>query len=155
MNILPFLSLPLRKIFSEIFGISDLTIILGRERSVLMSGDRFLDIDSGREDEYLNAPSQHYTFVFNVLVMMILFNEINCRRIDGSINVFSGLHRSRMFIGIWTVSVILQVYQLNNVISTIRDLYIQGGPAKVRPTYIFDGNGWQVTLCDPMACDFP
>ena len=75
----------------------------------MCEGDRFLDIDSGRDDEYLSAPTQHYTFIFNVLVMMTLFNEINARKIDGSTNVFAGLHRSRMFIIIWTASFILQV----------------------------------------------
>jgi Ca2+ transporting ATPase len=41
--------------------------------------------------------------------MMTLFNEFNARKIDGSTNVFSGLHRSHMFIIIWTLSFILQV----------------------------------------------
>jgi len=76
---------------------------------VVSEGDQLLDIDSGRDDEYLSAPTQHYTFIFNVLVMMTLFNEINARKIDGSTNVFSGLHRSRMFVIIWTASFILQV----------------------------------------------
>ena len=75
----------------------------------MITGDRFLDIDSGRDDEYLSAPTQHYTFIFNVLVMMTLFNEINARKIDGSTNVFSGLHRSRMFVAIWTTTFIFQV----------------------------------------------
>jgi len=29
---------------------------------------------------------------------------------------------------------------VDNLRSVIRQTYIQGGPAKVRPTYIFDGN---------------
>ena len=75
---------------------------------VCAQGDRFLDVDSGRDDEYLSAPTQHYTFIFNVLVLMTLFNEVNARRIDSSANVFAGLHRSRMFIVIWTASFVLQ-----------------------------------------------
>jgi len=85
-------------------------------------GDRFLDIDSGRDDEYLSAPTQHYTFVFNVLVMMTLFNEINARKIDGSTNVFHGLNRSRMFIIIWTTSFILQVDNCNELLYSIDGL---------------------------------
>ena len=81
-------------------------------RATVIAGDQFLDIDSGRDDEYLSAPTQHYTFIFNVLVMMTLFNEVNARKIDGSTNVFSGLHRSRMFIVIWTVTFILQANYL-------------------------------------------
>ena len=86
---------------------------------ITFTGDQFLDIDSGRDDEYLSAPTQHYTFIFNVLVMMTLFNEINARKIDGSTNVFSGLHRSRMFVAIWTTTFILQVkYRLPVSLST-------------------------------------
>jgi len=89
---------------SSPLNINDIAIHLA-----VITGDRFLDIDSGRDDEYLSAPTQHYTFIFNVLVLMTLFNEINARKIDGSTNVFSGLHRSRMFIVIWTTTFIFQV----------------------------------------------
>ena len=75
----------------------------------MITGDRFLGIASGRDDRLINVATQHFTFIFNVFVMMTLFNEINARKIDGSMNVFSGLHRSRMFITIWTITFILQV----------------------------------------------
>jgi len=87
--------------------------------AIHLTGDRFLDIDSGRDDEYLSAPTQHYTFIFNVLVLMTLFNEINARKIDGSTNVFSGLHRSRMFIVIWTTTFIFQVSSCQSVIKLV------------------------------------
>ena len=38
-----------------------------------------------------NDPSEHYTFIFNVFVFMQLFNEINCRKLFGEINVHSCL----------------------------------------------------------------
>jgi P-type Ca2+ transporter type 2B len=72
-------------------------------------GERFLDVDSGRADNFSGEPSQHFTFVFNVFVMMTLFNEINARKIDGSPNVFEKLHKSHLFLIIWTLSFALQV----------------------------------------------
>ena len=39
----------------------------------------------------LRAPSQHFTLIFNVFVLMTLFNEINARKIHGERNVFEGI----------------------------------------------------------------
>ncbi|KAJ3214537.1 hypothetical protein HDU67_001507 [Dinochytrium kinnereticum] len=51
------------------------------------------------------------TIVFNSFVMMQMFNQINCRRIDNNINVFSGIFRNPflycIFIGVVFVQVIL------------------------------------------------
>merc|ERR1740130_98609 len=53
------------------------------------------------DDFELPTPSQHYTVFFNAFVMMTLFNEINCRKLNGEINVFSGIHLNLYFVGIW------------------------------------------------------
>ncbi|KAJ3100802.1 hypothetical protein HDU97_001920 [Phlyctochytrium planicorne] len=52
----------------------------------------------------LRAPDDHgivqdqklqlRTIVFNSFVMMQMFNQINCRRIDNNVNIFSGIHRN-------------------------------------------------------------
>ncbi|XP_064632110.1 plasma membrane calcium-transporting ATPase 2-like isoform X3 [Lineus longissimus] len=68
---------------------------------LLFLGDQFFDIDSGRKARLHSAPSQHFTIIFNTFVMMTLFNEINARKIHGQRNVFSGLQRNIVFIGIW------------------------------------------------------
>ncbi|KAH7700621.1 ATPase [Aphelenchoides avenae] len=52
--------------------------------------------------------TQHYTMVFNALVMMTLFNEINARKVHGERNVFSGLHRNYIFCAIWISTFVLQ-----------------------------------------------
>ena len=41
--------------------------------------------------------------------MMTLFNEINARMIHGQRNVFNGLHRNPIFVGIWISTMAAQV----------------------------------------------
>lgn len=83
---------------------------------VCISGERFLDIDSGREAKLCARPSQHFCIIFNTFVMMTLFNEINARKIHGQRNVFEGIFSNYAFVCIWigtfTVQVIL--IDLNN-----------------------------------------
>ena len=43
--------------------------------------------------------------------MMTLFNEINARKIHGQRNVFDGLNRNPLFIGIWITTFSVQVYE--------------------------------------------
>jgi len=73
------------------------------------TGDLIFDIDSGREVTLHAPPSQHFTIIFNTFVMMTLFNEINARKIHGQRNIFDGLNRNPLFIGIWIGTVISQV----------------------------------------------
>jgi len=54
-------------------------------------------------------PSEHYTFIFNAFVWMQLFNEINCRKLHGEINVFHGILSNAYFLGIWFSTAIVQV----------------------------------------------
>lgn len=58
------------------------------------------------------GPSRHLTYVFNVFVLLQLFNEINCRRIHGEWNVFEGLLRSYMFMFIWVLVLGLQIIMI-------------------------------------------
>jgi len=41
--------------------------------------------------------------------MMTLFNEINARKIHGQRNVFDGLNRNPLFVGIWISTFLVQV----------------------------------------------
>ena len=52
------------------------------------------------------------TMVFNTFVWLQIFNEINCRRIDDRLNVFAGIHRNPMFIGIMVVMVACQILMI-------------------------------------------
>lgn len=58
------------------------------------------------------------TLIFNTFVFMQLFNEINCRILNGSnLNPFRGILRNRIFLGIWfgTVAVQLLLVSLGGV----------------------------------------
>lgn len=66
-----------------------------------VSGDKMLDIDSGRYADIRDPPSQHFTIIFNTFVMMTLFNEINARKIHGQRNVFQGFFSNPIFYSIW------------------------------------------------------
>ncbi len=74
-----------------------------------VSGEYLFDIDHGRKAAFNAPPSQHFTIIFNTFVMMTLFNEINARKIHGQRNIFSGLHRNPVFIGIWITTMAAQV----------------------------------------------
>jgi len=62
----------------------------------------------------LKNASVHFTIIFNVFVFMTLFNEINARKIHDEYNVFEGLHRNYIFIGIWIVCMGGQVKSAQN-----------------------------------------
>jgi len=76
---------------------------------ILFAGERLLDIDSGRFAELHAPPTQHFTVIFNAFVMMTLFNEINARKIHGQRNVFEGLSKNYIFLGIWVTTFISQI----------------------------------------------
>ena len=70
-------------------------------RSGLLSYDEY--------DSPLDVDSRHFTYGFNIFVMMQVFNFINARKIDDSLNTFSGIQNSPLFIIIVVVIFILQV----------------------------------------------
>ena len=61
--------------------------------------------------EYSNANggSVHMTLIFNVFVIYTLFNQINCRVIDDSFNIFKRITRSLLFPLITLLEMALQV----------------------------------------------
>lgn len=75
------------------------------------TGEKFFNIDSGRNTPLHSPPSEHYTIVFNVFVMMQLFNEINARKIHGERNVFEGIYRNPIFCSVVLGTFALQVMQ--------------------------------------------
>jgi len=50
------------------------------------------------------------TMVFNTFVFLQIFNEINCRRIDNRLNVFSGIYKNAYFICIFFFIAIAQFF---------------------------------------------
>ncbi|XP_065097458.1 plasma membrane calcium-transporting ATPase 4 isoform X4 [Paramisgurnus dabryanus] len=79
--------------------------------TLLFAGEKFFDIDSGRNAPLHSPPSEHYTIIFNVFVMMQLFNEINARKIHGERNVFEAIYRNPIF-----CSVVLGTFALQIII---------------------------------------
>jgi len=55
------------------------------------------------------GPSRHLTNVFNVFVVMQIFNMINARKINDEKNIFAGLFSNPMFLVVWLLIVICQV----------------------------------------------
>jgi len=75
----------------------------------LFKGPDFFGIPDGIEFmEETSAPSQHHTMVFNLLVMMTLFNEVNCRKLNGEWNVFEGVMENKLFVAILGSTFVLQ-----------------------------------------------
>ncbi|CAF3451705.1 unnamed protein product [Rotaria sp. Silwood1] len=76
---------------------------------ILFAGPKVFDIDDGRPVDSVFKPSEHFTMIFNVFVLMTLFNEINCRKIHGEKNVFRGIFTNPIFCGIWIVTFVVQI----------------------------------------------
>uniref|UniRef100_A0A915IUM3 Cation-transporting P-type ATPase C-terminal domain-containing protein n=1 Tax=Romanomermis culicivorax TaxID=13658 RepID=A0A915IUM3_ROMCU len=75
--------------------------------SILYYGDKAFDVDSGIGKR--GQATQHFTIIFNVFVVMTLFNMFNARKIHGERNVFSRLHTNPLFCLIWIVCFIAQI----------------------------------------------
>ena len=43
------------------------------------------------------------TNVFNIFVILQIFNMINCRKINDELNIFAGILDNKMFIIIWVI----------------------------------------------------
>ncbi|KAG8513945.1 Plasma membrane calcium-transporting ATPase 1 [Galemys pyrenaicus] len=91
--------------------------------TLLFAGEKFFDIDSGRNAPLHAPPSEHYTIVFNTFVLMQLFNEINARKIHGERNVFEGIFNNAIFctivLGTFVVQVGMGTLLWGQLISTI------------------------------------
>lgn len=92
------------------------------DESVHKDGDyvisgRFYHVDGtvDYKDKYKDeniGPSRHFTYIFNIFVLMQLFNEFNARKIKDELNVFEGLRNSPMFIVIWFITLGFQVLMI-------------------------------------------
>lgn len=80
---------------------------------IYFTGDRLLDIPTGRHAEFGSEPTQHFTVIFNTFVFMTLFNEINARKIHGQRNVFEGFFSNPIFYSIWFITAASQVMMIS------------------------------------------
>jgi len=53
--------------------------------------------------------TQHYTMVFNVFVLMQVFNEVNARKIHNELNVFDGVFKNAFFLVIVVGTLVVQI----------------------------------------------
>jgi Ca2+ transporting ATPase len=68
------------------------------------------DITLYDENNEPTAKAHHYTILFNTFVMMQVFNEINCRKIQpDEYNVFAGFFNNFFFLLIIFISVAIQI----------------------------------------------
>ena len=65
-----------------------------------------------KEYSNVNCGTVHMTVIFNVFVIYTLFNQINCRVLDDSFNIFKRIHRSYLFIIITLCEMGLQVLMI-------------------------------------------
>lgn len=66
------------------------------------------------------ASEEHYTMIFNTFVYCQIFNEINARKVDGTLNVFSGILNNYLFVAIIFIeagmqAMLVEVPGLNSV----------------------------------------
>ena len=61
----------------------------------------------------LRDSSVHFTIIFNVFVIMTLFNEINGRKLHNERNVFSGIQNNYVFLVIWVICLAGQILIVN------------------------------------------
>jgi len=61
-------------------------------------------------DLYDSTPSRHLSVVFNLFVVFQIYNMLAARKIRDEINIFSGMQTNIMFIAVWLVIVIGQVF---------------------------------------------
>lgn len=73
------------------------------------SGPQIFDFEDGQPNSDGYIPSEHFTMIFNTFVLMTLFNEINCRRIHGEINVFRQIFANKIFCVIWLTTFFTQI----------------------------------------------
>ncbi|CAK4657383.1 unnamed protein product, partial [Aphanomyces euteiches] len=91
----------------HIFGQSVMQLAMMLTMS--FAGDVIFNIPPGQKYKRTsNDPTVHYTMVFNTFVFLQLFNEINARRIHDEVNVFSGIFRNKLFVGMALAQVVLQ-----------------------------------------------
>jgi Ca2+ transporting ATPase len=89
-------------------------ILYNKDDDRYVRSGRLYHVDGDKEyqDDFKDpdiGPSRHFTYVFNIFVLLQLFNEINARRIKDELNVFEDILRNRLFLYIWFFTFGMQV----------------------------------------------
>ncbi len=75
---------------------------------IVFFGHHIFDCPIGKGLGHSALPTQHYTMVFHVFVLIQAFSEVNARKINNERNVFSGVLKNAMFTGIVFCTVVVQ-----------------------------------------------
>jgi len=70
------------------------------------------DGDKLYKDDYDDpsvGPSEQFTYVFNIFVLIQLMNEINSRKLRDEWNAFEGISRNWLFVAIWVGTICVQI----------------------------------------------
>ena len=75
----------------------------------LVISGRLYYISSSDKDYEGDEPSMHFTYIFNIFVFLQIFNFLNARKLNDELNIFEGLQRSKLFVVIVILIIVLQV----------------------------------------------
>ena len=71
------------------------------------------------------GPSRHFTILFTTFVFLQIVNEWNCRKLHDEVNIFSGIFKNRIALGIRAFEIVMQVI-ISQFGSFLFDLYPGG-----------------------------
>lgn len=95
------------------FGSGERIMYNPEDDTYVRSGRNYkLDGEKDYREYYDNleiGPSRHFTYIFNIFVLMQIFNELNSRKIRDEWNIFKGIEKSYLFMIIWVFTVLVQV----------------------------------------------
>ena len=66
-------------------------------------------VENYQDIKLSSPPTKLFTIIFNTFLLMTLFNEVNCRKVHGEMNVFAGLFSNPIFYIIWTATLLSQI----------------------------------------------
>jgi hypothetical protein len=92
----------IRNILGQFFYQSILTL------TVIYGGEKIFEVPIGRQLGTSANPTVQYTIVFHMFVMMQVFNEIASRKVNNEANIFEGILKNYLFIGIIVFTVVVQ-----------------------------------------------
>lgn len=66
--------------------------------TLIFCGEDLFEIPVGRELSPTSSPTQHYTLIFHIFVMLQLFNEFSSRTLENELNLIKGIEKNVLFL---------------------------------------------------------
>jgi Ca2+ transporting ATPase len=97
-------------IFYFLYGLpGHIGISCGRPDCLVSDGHSCQLFDQACHCTHKKLPTVHYSMIFNVFVMMTLFNEVNMRKLENQRNVFQGILGNPIFWYVIIITIIAQI----------------------------------------------